>query len=157
MYYGYTENLEKQCKLICDCLGYGSNGTAHLLIHETACTETGAGYIKDGTVFAGMGLTQFDKKPFYDIKKRGMKYRNKIKKDLNIDIYFIQWEHLRYNAFLGLLFCRLFYLLKRPSIPASLEGRAKYWKKYYNTFLGKGTKEHYIKMVATYYKADKVA
>ncbi len=150
-YYGYIGNVDKQCRKICDCLGYGSNNTAHLLIHETACAETGAGNIKDGTVFAGMGFTQFDKKPFYSIKKRAMKYRKKIKKDLKIDIYYVEWEHLRYNVFLSLLFCRLYYLLKKPPVPADLKGRAKYWKKYYNTFLGKGTANHYIKMVARYY------
>lgn len=152
--YGYIGNLHLQAKLICDCLGYGKNGVADKLILETACTETGAGAIPDGTVFAGMGLTQFDRRPFQDIKTRSMKFRKKILKELGVDLLYVEWEHLRYNTFLALLFCRLHYLLKRPAIPATLKGRAKYWKKYYNTFLGKGTIGHYLKMVSKYYKEE---
>ena len=44
----------------------------------------------------------------------------------------------------GALFARL-HLLRCPGpIPDSLEGQAAYWKKHYNTILGKGTEEGYI-------------
>lgn len=147
MNYGYLGNFKEQAKKICDCLGYSSSGKAHLLMLETACAETGLGQIKDKTVGAGLGLTQFDKLPFKDTKNRGMRYRAKIKAELGIDIQLVKWEHLRYSPFLALLFTRIFYLLRKGKVPDTLEGRARYWKKYYNTRLGKGTPEHYIKMV----------
>jgi hypothetical protein len=131
---------------VCDCLGYGINHTAHLLIVETATTETGLGRIKDTTLGAGMGICQFDKMPFYDIRKRSAKYKEKIYEELGVDIDLVEWEHLRYNSFLSLLFCRLFYKPIPKQIPDDIKERAIYWKKYYNTELGKGTAEHYLRM-----------
>lgn len=144
MNYGYiNEPLAKQMiKKIVSCLGGGNN--AEKLILETAKVETGLGTLKDRTRLAGMGLTQFDNKPFYDIKNRSKRFKNKIKNELGIDISMVHWEHLRYNPFLSFLFTRLFYLTIREKIPNTLKERAKYWKKYYNTYLGKGTIEHYI-------------
>lgn len=48
------------------------------------------------------------------------------------------------------LFTRLFYRLIPEAILETIEGRAKYWKKYYNTVLGKGTVEHYLEMNRVY-------
>lgn len=148
MNYGYIDKkhiLEKAEK-ICDCIGHGLYGTAVEMIVETAVAETGLGQITDRTVGAGMGLTQFDELPFKDIKNRNMKLRDKILKELGVDLQLIQWDDLRYNDFLSLLFTRLFYRLKGDPIPKTIEDRAKYWKLHYNTSAGKGTVEHYLEM-----------
>lgn len=148
MNYGYIDKkhiLEKAEK-ICDCIGHGLHGTAVQMIIETAVAETGLGQITDRTVGAGMGLTQFDELPFKDIKNRNMKLRDKILKELGVDLQLIQWDDLRYNDFLSLLFTRLFYRLKGDPIPKTIEDRAKYWKIHYNTSAGKGTVEHYLEM-----------
>lgn len=148
MNYGYIDKkhiLEKAEK-ICDCIGHGLHGTAVQMIVETAVAETGLGQITDGTVGAGMGLTQFDELPFKDIKNRNMKLRDKILKELGVDLQLIEWDDLRYNDFLSLLFTRLFYRLKGDPIPKTIEERAKYWKLHYNTKDGKGTVEHYLEM-----------
>ncbi len=42
------------------------------------------------------------------------------------------------------LFARLHYLRVAESVPDDLRGQAWYWKRYYNTRLGKGTIEGYI-------------
>ena len=148
--YGYIDNntIINQIKLICSCLGNGKNNTADLLLYETARTETGLGSIEDKTVGAGIGICQFDKLPFDDLKKRSLTYKDKILKDLGVDISLVEWEHLRYNSFLSLLFCRLLYKPFSEEIPKDKLGRASYWKKYYNTKLGKGTIEHYMEMNA---------
>jgi hypothetical protein len=39
---------------------------------------------------------------------------------------------------------RVYYLRQKGVIPVELKGQAEYWKKYYNTYLGKGTVEKYI-------------
>ena len=151
MNYGYInkKEIEKQVDLICNCLG-PANGNAKKLVIETAVAETGLGAISDKTIGAGIGLTQFDKLPFKDTKNRGMRFRTKIKAELGVDIQLVNWDDLRYNPFLCLLFTRIFYLLRKPKIPATIEGRAAYWKKWYNTRLGKGTVEHYLNMNKKY-------
>lgn len=49
------------------------------------------------------------------------------------------------NDKLGCLFARLHYLRCKGSVPNTLIGRAEYWKKYFNTALGKGTVDEYIR------------
>lgn len=146
--YGYIndEAIKNQIQLICKCLGNGVNNTADLLLYETAKAETGLGSIKDETIGAGIGICQFDKFPFDDLKKRSLKYKEKILNDLGVDITLVEWEQLRYNSFLSLLFCRLQYKPFNEEIPKDKLGRASYWKRYYNTIDGKGTISHYMEM-----------
>ena len=142
--------INEDAQMICDCIGHGKYETAKEMIIETAVAETGLGQIEDKTVGAGMGLTQFDDKPFQDIRDRSIKLRPKILKELHIDISLVEWDDLRYNQFLALLFTRLHYWLKGDPIPARIEERAKYWKLHYNTKAGKGTVEHYLEMNRKY-------
>ena len=148
MNYGFIddETIVKQAKKICDCIGHGMHGTAMHMIIETAVTETGLGRIEDKTDGAGIGITQFDKIPFADVRDRCIKLKPQIEKDLGVDITLVEWEHLRYNSFLSLLFCRLLYKPFSEEIPKDKISRASYWKRYYNTIAGKGTIEHYLKM-----------
>lgn len=140
------KRIVEDAQIICDCIGHGKYNNAMDMIIETAVAETGLGMIEDKTVGAGMGITQFDKIPFEDIKDRNMKLRPKILKDLGVDINLVHWDDLRYNQFLALLFTRLLYWLKGDPIPKTIEERAAYWKLHYNTKLGKGTVEHYLEM-----------
>ena len=142
--------INEDAQMICDCIGNGKFGTAKEMIIETAIAETGLGQIEDKTVDAGMGITQFDKLPFDDVKNRSMKLKEKIKKELHVDISLVNWDDLRYNQFLALLFTRLHYWLKGDPIPATIEERANYWKLHYNTKFGKGTVEHYLEMNSKY-------
>ncbi len=147
--YGLTHfsHLQDFINVICGIVGK-NGGNANALVLETIATETSLGTLEDKTVGAGMGLSQFDKIPFYDIRDRtSPNLILKIKSELGIDIRVVEWEHLRYNPLLSVLFCRLFYKLIKEEIPSKLELRAMYWKKYYNTKFGKGTVEHYIKSV----------
>lgn len=52
---------------------------------------------------------------------------------------------LEYDLSLAILSARLNYLSKPDSIPESLQGQAAYWKRYWNTYLGKGTIEQYVR------------
>lgn len=146
--YGLTNGkaeIIRLSRLVCEVLGNGKNGTAHLLLIETCGAETNFGTFEDKTINAGMGLTQIDKLPFYDIKDRTKKHnKEKLKRAFGINIDLVEWEHLRYNPLLSLIFTRLKYKLIPDEIPENLEGRAKYWKVFYNTILGKGTEEHYL-------------
>ena len=146
------KRINEDAELICNCIGNGKYGTAKDMIIETAIAETGLGQIEDKTVGAGMGITQFDRLPFDDVKARSMKLKEKIKKDLKIDISLVNWDDLRFNPFLALLFTRLHYWLKGDPIPATIEERAAYWKLHYNTYAptAKGTIEHYLEMNKKY-------
>ena len=63
------------------------------------------------------------------------------------------WEKiLEENLSAAIIHCRLKYWRVPKRMPDSLEGRASYWKKYYNTDQGKGTQEKYIDMVKEYLK-----
>jgi hypothetical protein len=152
MNYGYTnkQHILEKAKRICDVIGHGKNNTAVDMIVETIIAETGLGQIEDKTVGAGMGLSQFDQMPFNDIKKRNLRMRPKILTELGVDIALVEWDDLRYNDFLALLFARLLYWLKGDPIPETIEERAAYWKLHYNTRLGKGTVEHYLEMNRKY-------
>jgi len=145
--YGLVCDLKHIAVEVCQCLGNGANQTAVKLLIETAGAETGKGTIKDNTIEAGMGITQFDWIGFKDVLDRTReKDRDKILEYFDIDIDWIKWEDLRYNPLLAMIFTRLKYKLIPEAIPNALEARAKYWKKYYNTEAGKGTPEHYLKM-----------
>lgn len=149
MYYGLVSinHLSDIAESICECLGYGSNKTAPALLIETAGAETHFGTYKDTTLFAGMGITQFDALPFQDVKDRvSLKDKKKIKDHFDIDIDLVEWEHLRYNPLLCFIFTRLKYKKIPDAIPDTLEDRARYWKKWYNSYAGKGTIEHYLEV-----------
>jgi len=145
--YGLTsqKQLRELATVVCDVLGHGQHRQAVEMLIETAGAETKRGLFLDKTVNAGMGLTQIDKLPFKDIKDR-CRESDKIALNiyLDINIALVEWEHLRYNPLLALIFTRLKYKKIPESIPTTVEDRAIYWKKYYNTVAGKGTPEHYI-------------
>lgn len=153
MYYGLCNgmNLEVMAIEVCECLGFGAYDNAHLLLLETAAAETHLGEVDDKSIYAGMGLTQFDKMPFYDVKNRSSyKTKKRVRDYFGIDIELVEWEHLRYNPLLALIFTRMKYILIPAAIPQSIEGRAAYWKKWYNSELGKGTVSHYLQASNNY-------
>ena len=53
-------------------------------------------------------------------------------------------EILERNISAGIVHCRLKYWRVPKRMPNTTEGLANYWKKYYNTELGKGDPEHFI-------------
>jgi len=128
-------------------LGNGKNGTVKDLLIETARTETGLGNTEDKTLLsAGVGIMQFDKIGFEDVKERGSRrWKNLIKDKLKVDIDLVTHDMLLYSPFLSVLWARMKYKLIPEQVPDNIYGRAKYWKKYYNTYKGKGTVEHYLK------------
>jgi len=144
MYGLINENrLNEIAHEVCKCLGGGGN--ARYLLIETCGAETGKGTISDNTLGAGMGISQIDEIPFYDIKDRVKQSdKGRLSAYFGIDIDLIEWNHIRYNPLLALIFTRLKYKKIPEEIPATLELRASYWKKHYNTTAGKGTIEHYI-------------
>lgn len=139
--------LTDTVNIICKILGNGANNKANLMLLETARAETNLGKTTDTTKYAGMGITQIDQGTFFDIQDRiSLSDKEKIKENLDIEIDWIKWEDLRYNILLAFLFARLKYKKIPEQIPKNVEGRALYWKKYYNSYdpNAKGTVGHYL-------------
>lgn len=151
-FYGVSNyrDIEEKARAVCEVLGGGEN--AFNLLVETAAAETLGGVYRAPVRYNyGVGLCQFDKKGFDEVKTRITKNRRgTILHAFNVDIKKVEYRELAYSPLLSLLFCRLLYLLKPGKIPGDLQGRAAYWKKFYNSTAGAGTVEGYIKKVNNY-------
>lgn len=122
------------------------------LISEIACVESNCGdYIKQINGPA-CGIFQIEPNTAKDIINNYLAYRTQYKNKVMstyINSMTIE-ENLMYNLAFSVALCRIFFLRISESVPNTVEGRAEYWKKYYNTAYGKGTVEDYIKKVEKY-------
>ncbi len=62
----------------------------------------------------------------------------------------VKFEELEYNLKLAILFCRLRYLAVPTPIPKQIFAQARYYKKYYNSYFGKGTVAGYMENFKRY-------
>lgn len=53
-------------------------------------------------------------------------------------------ERLMHDLRYATVICRLHYFRRPGAIPDTLRGQAAYWKRHYNTHLGKGTIDQYV-------------
>lgn len=99
---------------------------------------------------AGRGPWQIDKIAFEDTKN--IKAHPGLKKYLStlntngIDWLNVQWNDCNKLVY-GAIAARLFWLLKPDPISNTTEGRAKQWKKDYNTSAGSGTPQKYMQRI----------
>lgn len=132
---------------VCDVLGHGINNVATAMLLETAAQETHLGRFLDPTPNgAGRGLCQIDEIAFQDVIARTRDVDvYVVQKYFGVDVRGIEHRHLDYSPLLSFVLCRLFYKLIPEPFPLDLPGRASYWKRHYNTHMGKGTVGEYIK------------
>ena len=150
-YYGVTR-LEQVFELIEDVVEElkGSNenteATKQLLI-GTIAQETKLGTYRDPSPYKhGAGLCQIDPGiPFEDIRDRGTKYIKLIKEKFGIDILSATHRELELSPLLSVVMARVKYKLVPKSIPTRFDGQWEYYKRYYNSYAGKATKEEYKK------------
>lgn len=128
--------------------GGGYNATRALI--EIAAVETLSGEWPDSHPDRlGVGLTQFDQIGFDDVQQRTRpKNKKRLLDMLGYNLDALKLADLAYDPLLALVMTRLKYMLISEEIPDSVEGRARYWKKHYNTEDGKGTVQEYIEKVA---------
>lgn len=62
----------------------------------------------------------------------------------------LEADELMWNLKLSVIMCRLRYWVIREKLPTTLDGYARYWKKYYNTPLGAGTEKEFIENYKKY-------
>ena len=60
------------------------------------------------------------------------------------------WTEMAGNLYYATIMCRIHYFRKPGAIPSSVEGKARYWKRHYNTEAGKGTVEEFVKNYRKY-------
>ena len=146
------------------CEGMGdkfASEDAITLIHETGVVESGYKYLRQ--LGDGPAKSFWQIEPLTAISNLSdfLSYRKslmaKCAEASMIDIK--HWQNyneklwadiLEKNIAAAIVHCRLKYWRVPMKMPNTLEGRAKYWKKYYNTEQGKGTEEKYIDTVKEY-------
>lgn len=145
-------HVKHYAQAVCNVLGAGNQNSAVYLLCETAAAETQFGTYADPTPNgAGRGLYQCDQIPFKDVQFRSSAAdADAIKLAFDINIKAVEWDDLNYSPLLATIFARLHYKLRPGAIPQTLAERAEYWKKHYNSILGKGTVEHYIESSLKY-------
>ena len=129
---------------VCDVLGGGE--AAVRLLCETAAAETLCGTLPDKTRHgAGRGLLQCDKIAFDDVVARSRQDSIiALERAFDFDLKRVEWDDLNYSPILAMSVARLHYRLVPAQIPLSLKARAEYWKRYYNTAMGKGSIADYL-------------
>lgn len=148
--YGIANRAELE--LIVDYISFAYNLGANPLLLRRNLLEISAVESAFGTAdYAknrgyGYGIWQFDKVAFNDIKNKIIQFQSgKFMLLCGRDIKSVTYEMLQNHALIACFFARTYLYYKIPEpIGATLEDRARQWKTYYNTDLGKGTIAQYI-------------
>lgn len=129
------------------------------LLRETAIAESNYGRaIYDNKRGFGYGAFQFDKigmkQALQVAQDKGLIVKIQLSDMYPFDIspanYKQVYDEFQQKSILQAILCRMYYLGIKEKIPSTLEGRARYWKKYYNSELGAGTPEKYIARVRAF-------
>ena len=160
MFYGCSSQRElmSHIRRACDVISQRNVPVGVKMLSETCAAETGLCTAVDKYEPEGRGAFQFDSEGFKDTKSRFIGHypeiTDKILRELGINWASVEFEMLEYAPLLGAVFCRAKYYLVPYPIPLTRQGRAEYWKKWYNSTAGKGTPEHYMDMSARYLGDD---
>ena len=149
LYYGVSDkkNIKDLASKVCSAIGHGSNGFAVEMLVETCAAETLLAAVKDTTLYyAGAGVAQVDEGTFNWLKEKYQSHKlaRSIKKKLGVELSKVSYNELDFSPIISLIFARLRYWAVPEAIPVTIEERAKYWKKHYNTSKGKGSPEEYL-------------
>ena len=121
---------------------------ALVLILRTGMAESRYKALKQMGDGPAIGFFQVEPNTAIDVLRNYVHYRPKYHKvldSLGFDFENVEFSLLS-NIAVQVAFCRLQYLRHPKPIPSwdNVEAQAKYWKKAYNTELGKGTIEHFV-------------
>ena len=149
-------------ELISRCLNemgkkFGSEDAIQLVL-ETGLVESGYRYIKQLGSGPAKGFWQVEPATAVDNLQHFLMHRTTVMAgcvaasfvDLKHwqNLSEIDWaEILERNIAAGIVHCRIKFWRVPKKMPNTLEGRARYWKKYYNTVAGAGTETKYIDTV----------
>lgn len=127
-------------------IGLYSDNAVNLLM-GTAAQESRLGkYRKQIGGGPALGIFQMEPATFNDIVNNYLRYKPELaaKIERAASVSRFKAEDIENNDLLAICMARVHYLRVKKAIPGDLEGWATYWKRYYNTPLGKGTEEEFI-------------
>ena len=117
------------------------------LIYETGKAESGYFALEQMGDGPAKGFFQCEPTTMHDCVDNYIKFRPSLEKSM----YELGYNDedpefsLLSNLALQVFFCRIKYRRDKDPIPSVMGERADYWKRVYNTKLGKGTVTHYMK------------
>ena len=118
------------------------------LVYKTGMAESGYRALEGYGNNPAIGFWQMEPATMWDIWENYVLYRPKYKEALwrlGFNEGFGE-QSLLSNLAVQAAFCRLHYRRVPSSLPkkSNKEAQAKYWKKHYNSHLGKGTIKHFM-------------
>jgi len=121
---------------------------AREMVYRTGMAETGYKHLRQMGGGPALGFFQCEPATFQDTLDNYIAYRPELKTKLyglGYDEAYWQ-ERFMSNIALQVAFCRLKYRRDKHMIPSfeDMTAQAKYWKRVYNSELGKGTVEHFL-------------
>lgn len=99
-----------------------------------------------------LGICQIEPNTFNDCVENYINFRHELKRKI-LEICHVSAfnsDDLELNDKLSICMCRVKYMRNNEAIPDTIEGYAKYYKKYYNTIDGKATELEFIKNYQKY-------
>jgi len=126
------------------------------LLLGTAAQESRLGtYVKQLGCGPAVGIYQVEPNTYYDITNQIELYKTPLKEKILEVCNFQRFpvaEELISNIKYATIITRLYYMRIKDPLPIhnDIEGMARYWKKYYNTVLGKGTSDEFIRSYKHY-------
>jgi hypothetical protein len=132
------------------------------LVYNTGLVESKYEYLyQKGGSHVARGFFQCEPHNAVDICKNYLAYRDELMREV-ASACMIDWRYftspnedawriiLTYNIKAQIAMCRLHWRRVPKKLPKTIKGQAEQWKQYYNTASGKGTVDHFIKLVEAY-------
>jgi hypothetical protein len=144
--------LELIIKPALDHLGANSKAAEELLL-GTALQESRLTYIKQLGNGPALGVFQMEPATHDDIWNNFLKFKSDLRTKVSILASTANFKNgavhsseLIWNLKYAAAMCRVHYLRVPEKLPAAgdIQAQAQYWKKYYNTHLGRGTAVEYM-------------
>ena len=132
-----------------DILDLNSQAAVELLL-GTALIESGLKYLKQLGNGPAVGVYQMEPRTHSDIWTNYLHYKpdlvKKVRKLAHRNSEFGPAQQMVGNLWYATAMARIHYYRVRAPLPAAgdIEAQASYWKRHYNTHLGKGTTDKYI-------------
>ena len=126
--------------------------SAHVLMLGTGVIETNYQYLKQLGSGPALGVFEVEPDTYNDIYRFINKYENrKLKERCLAACIYDLWpdsEDLIYNLRWACIIARLKYFMVSVALPSSFDavGMANYYKKYYNTYIGKSDIDEDVKV-----------
>jgi len=137
-------------------LGKYSPDSANLILGTIAQESAYGKYRKQLGNGPALGICQIEPDTFNDCVVNYINFRHELKRKI-LEICHVpdfSVNDLYLNDRLSICMARVKYMRNSEAIPNTIEGYAKYWKKYYNSELGKGKPEEFIENYHKYVLSD---